>query len=308
MRSMRRLSFAFPPLLIPLLALAGCSPGNEPFDQGAWEEQEADWREEVEATLTSDRSWLTVAGLHFLTAGEHTVGSGASDDLRLPDRFPSAAVRVTFDPDGRAYAEAAEGVEATLHGETFTSGELEIGEANAIVLDDRISFWLHTSGDRRALRLRDLDRWLRATFTGRVWYPLDPKYRVEARFERYGEERPIKAVNIRGDLEDYVSHGEAVFDLDGETIRMQAFTRSNGNLFFVMTDRTSGVETYPAARFLTVPPPEDGRVVMDFNRAVNPPCGFSEFTTCPTPPAQNRLPIRVEAGEKRYHRPPGPTD
>ncbi len=297
-------------LPLPLLVVSlGCAAvGSEPFDRKAWEEGEAAWRAQEEAELVSDGSWLTVAGLHFLTAGEHTVGSGASDDLRLPDRFPAAAVRVRFDADGRAFAEVAEGVAATIAGATFSSGELEIGEANAVHLDDRISFWLHTSGDRRALRLRDMDRWLRTTFTGQVWYPLDPAYRVEARFDPYPEERPVKAVNIRGDLEDYVSHGEAVFDLAGETHRMQAFTRSNGNLFFVMTDLTSGVETYPAARFLTTSPPSDGRVILDFNRALNPPCGFSEFTTCPTPPAQNRLPVRIEAGEKRYHRPSRPTD
>ncbi len=305
MRTMRR-------TLLPaslLLVVAACAgPESEPFDPVAWEVGETAWRAEEEAILTSDRSWLTVADLHFLTVGEHTVGSGESDDLRLPERFPEAAVRVTYDAEGRAFAEVRDGLGATRHGEAFTSGEIEVGEANAIVLDERISFWFHTSGERRALRLRNLDHWLRTTFTGRVWYPLDERYRIEGRFEPYPEERAIKAVNIRGDLEDYVSHGDVVFELDGESHRMQAFTRANGDLFFVMTDGTSGTETYPSARFLEMPPPEDGRVVMDFNRAVNPPCGFSEFTTCPTPPAENRLPVRIEAGEKRYPRPPVPTD
>ncbi len=302
MRGMRALLSI---LLVP--TLLACGTGNEPFDPAAWERSVADWRQREEADLTSDRSWLTVADLHFLTAGEHTVGSAEADDLRLPERFPESAVHVTFDADGRAFATVADGVEATLKGEPFTSGELEIGEAAALALDDRVWFWLHTSGERRALRLRDLDHWLRTTFTGRVWYPPSPEYRVEAVFDPYAEERHVKAVNIRGDLEDYVSHGEVVFDLGGESQRMQAFTRSNGNLFFVMTDGTSGVETYPSARFLTVPPPADGRVILDFNRAENPPCGFSEFTTCPTPPPQNRLEIRVEAGEQRYHRPAAPT-
>lgn len=137
---------------------------------------------------------------------------------------------------------------------------------------------------------------------------IDPKFRVEAAFERHPQQRQVEAVNIRGDIVDYVSDGEAVFDWEGEEVRLLAFTRRNGNLFFILTDGTSGVSTYPAARFLTTAPPENGRVVLDFNRAENPPCGFSAFTTCPTPPPQNRLRFRIEAGERRYHPAVAPTD
>ncbi len=290
------------------LVLAGCGgAAPAPFDEAVWRAGEEQYRADVEERLTADRSWLTVAGLHFLTVGEHVVGSGEEADLRLPERFPDEAVTVRWTSDRTAYAWVAEGVEATVGGEPFREGELELGEDGAVHLDDRIWFWLHYSGERRALRLRDLDFPLRRDFTGREWFPLDPTFRVEAAFERYPEERHIEAINIRGDIEPYVSHGEAVFDWEGEAIRMQAFTRSNGNLFFVLTDGTSGVETYPSARFLTSSPAENGRVVVDFNRAVNPPCGFSAFTTCPTPPPQNRLPFRVEAGERRYHHSPAPT-
>ncbi len=277
-----------------------CAPSPAPFDESAWREAETAYRADVEAALVADRSWLTVAGIHFLTPGEHTVGSGAEADLRIADRFPELAVSVTFRADGTAHARVADGVSAMVGDEPFEEGELTVGEDHAVVLDDRVWFWLHTSGERRALRLRDLDHPLRADFTGRKWFPLDPAFRVEAAFEPYPERLAVKAVNIRGDLEDYVTDGEAVFDWDGQPIRMQAFTRANGNLFFVMTDGTSGSETYPAARFLTVPPPEDGRVILDFNRALSPPCGFSPYTTCPTPPSQNRLPFRVEAGELAY--------
>lgn len=291
-------------LLLATVALtlgAACAPAPVAFDEAVWQQAETAHRAEVEARLVSDRSWLTVAGLHFLTPGEHTVGSAEDADLEIADRFAELAVTVMFRPDGTASARVADGVSATVGGEPFTEGELTIGEDHAVVLDDRVWFWLHTSGARRALRLRDLDYPLRANFTGRKWFDLDPRFRVEATFEPYPERIPIQAVNIRGDLEDYVSDGEAVFDWEGQEIRMQAFTRSNGNLFFVMADGTSGSETYPAARFLTAPPPDEGRVILDFNRAESPPCGFSPFTTCPTPPAQNRLPFRVEAGERYYH-------
>lgn len=295
-------------LLLAASLTAACAAGPAPFDEAAWREAETSHRVEVEADLVSDRSWLTVAGLHFLTPGEHTVGSGPDADLRIADRFPRLAVTVTFRPDGTAAARVAEGVSATVGGEPFAAGELTLGEDHAIVLDDRVWFWLHHSGDRRALRLRDLDYHIRANFTGRRWFDLDPLFRIEAEFDPYAEQVSIQTVNIRGDLEDYVSDGDVVFDWEGEEIRMQAFTRANGNLFFVLTDGTSGIETYPAARFLTAPPPENGRVVLDFNRAVSPPCGFSPYTTCPTPPPQNRLPFRVEAGEQYYHPTIIPTD
>lgn len=285
----------------------GCG-GPASFDEAAWRAGEETHRAEVEAELTSDGSWLTVAGLHFLTVGEHTVGSGEDADLRIPDRFPESAVTVSWSAEGEAFARVADGVEATVAGEPFTEGGLEMGEDGAIVLDDRISFWLHNSGERRALRLRNLDHPLRTNFTGRKWFPLDARFRVVADFEPYAERRYVEAINIRGDIVDYEADGEAVFDWDGQEIRMQAFNRANGDLFFVFSDGTSGVETYPSARFLEVPPAEEGRVIVDFNRAENPPCGFNAFTTCPTPPSQNRLSIRVEAGERRYHPGMAPTD
>lgn len=297
-------------VVVPAALFLGvaCS-GSEPFDPAAYRAGEEAWRAEQEADLRSDGSWLTVADLHFLTAGEHTVGSGEDADLRLPERFPGTAVTVSWSKDGTATARVAEGLGATLAGEPFTGGELEVGEAAAVHLDDRVRFWLHTSGERRALRLRDLDHPARTNFTGRRWFEVAPEYRVEAVFERYAEPREIEAINIRGDIERYVSHGDAVFEKDGAEIRMQAFTRRSGRLFFVMSDGTSGAETYRAARFLEVPPPEGDRVILDFNRAENPPCGFSRFTTCPTPPPSNRLAVRIEAGELRYEPPPAsPTD
>ncbi len=286
--------------------LLGC--GDAPFDEEAWREGERLHREEAEALLTSDGSWLTVAGLHFLTAGDHIVGSGEDADLRLPERFPDTAVTVSWSAAGKAFARVAEGLTATVGGAPFREGELAAGEDGAVVLDERIRFWLHSSGERRALRLRDLENPLRTGFTGRKWFLPDPKFRVEAAFERHPQQRQVEAVNIRGDIVDYVSDGEAVFDWEGEEVRLLAFTRRNGNLFFILTDGTSGVSTYPAARFLTTAPPENGRVVLDFNRAENPPCGFSAFTTCPTPPPQNRLRFRIEAGERRYHPAVAPTD
>ncbi len=297
-------------LLLATLVLAsiGCTGEGEPFDEAAWREGEDAYRQRVEETLTSDRSWLTVAGLHFLTVGEHTVGSGEDADLRIPDRFPELAVTVSWSADGKAFARVGEGIDATVGGEPFIEGELELGEDGALHLDERTRFWLHSSGERRALRLRDLDNPLRTNFTGRKWFPLDPKFRVAAAFERYPETRHVEAINIRGDIENYESDGDVVFDWDGQEIRMQAFNRRNGVLFFVLSDGTSGMETYRSARFLEVPPAENGRVVVDFNRAVNPPCGFNQFTTCPTPPPQNRLAIRIEAGELRYQHGSAPTD
>ena len=291
-----------PGSLLVILAVAGiaCS-GPAPLDEEAWRDGEDAYRQRVEEDLTADRSWLTVADLHFLTVGDHVAGSGADADLRLPDRFPEVTVTVSWSADGTAFARVAEGVEATVGGEPFTEGEIVLGEDGAIHLDDRVWFWLHYSGERRALRLRNLDNPLRANFTGRKWFALDPGFRVAGAFERFPERRHVEAINIRGDIEEYVSDGEFVFDWDGEQVRMLAFTRSNGNLFFVLSDGTSGAETYPSARFLTAPPPEGDRAVVDFNRAVNPPCGFNAFTTCPTPPPENRLAFRVEAGERRYH-------
>jgi len=142
----------------------------------------------------------------------------------------------------------------------------------------------------------------RKAFRGLSWFEVDEAYRVTARFVPYGAMKPLSVPNVLGYTEKMLSPGYAVAHLGGKEIRLEGVLEDPRatQLFFIFRDLTTGKETYPAGRFLYSDLPREGRVVIDFNRAYNPPCAFTPFATCPLPPKENWLPVRVEAGEKDY--------
>lgn len=258
------------------------------------------WRQEREARLRSETGWLTIAGLHWLQAGDNRVGSAADNDIVLPADAAPAHVGVFRLEHGTTTFRAGPGVEVWQHGEKVQTASLGVGAASDALRIGRLSLWVHTSGQRFAIRLRDPDHPLRKTFNGLRWFPIDAAYRVEARFEPYERSKSVTMLNILGDRERFQSPGQVVFELRGQTVRLEPVVGGPNELFFVFRDATSGTETYGAARFLHAPLPRDGRLSLDFNTAYNPPCAYNPFTTCPLPTRQNRLGLRIEAGELAY--------
>ena len=135
--------------------------------------------------------------------------------------------------------------------------------------------------------------------TGSTWTNAIASF---ARFVPHPELKPIAVPNILGQVEKMPSPGYAVFELGGREHRLEGVFEEPGatELFFIFKDKTSGQETYPAGRFLYSGLPKDGTLVLDFNKAYNPPCAFTDYATCPLPPKQNWLEARVAAGELRY--------
>ncbi|HLE69230.1 MAG TPA: DUF1684 domain-containing protein [Vicinamibacteria bacterium] len=260
------------------------------------------WRAERETNLKKDGSWLTVAGLYWLREGENTVGADPENDFVLPEGTAPAFVGAFTFENGKVGFRAREGVTVTQKGEDakpVATASLEPGEKNAIVLGN-LSMWVHASGPRLAIRLRDLDSPIRKEFTGLQWFPVDPAYRVTAKFTPHPKPKDVEILNMLGDIERYQSPGVVDFELQGKAFHMEPVSDSDGGLWFIFKDQTSGKETYPSARFLRTDDPKDGSVVVDFNKAYNPPCAFNPYTTCPMPPKENRLKVRIEAGEKNY--------
>jgi uncharacterized protein (DUF1684 family) len=262
----------------------------------------AKFRADHEASLKTDTGWLTVAGLHFLNQGENTVGRAPTNDivLDLPGVPDQGAVVMLDGETTRIKAPAGRTV--TINGQAVREANLQRsgqGKPADTVSFGRVNFFVHYSGPRLALRVRDLDSPLRTNFAGLQWYPPNPAYRVKARFTPYPEAKVAQMPNILGDLEPFTIVGTVSFALNGMDHEMVAW-RSGQRLWFVFRDLTSGKETYPAARFLYQPMPAPGEFLLDFNYAQNPPCGYNPYTTCPLPPPQNRLKVRIEAGELRY--------
>lgn len=252
--------------------------------------------------LTSDDGWLSVVGLSWLEEGENSVGSAASGRVVLPSRAAPARVGAIRLGGGKAVFTAAPGVRVTHAGKPASVIALRAdAEGDPTILEHgTLSFYLIRRGDRLGVRVKDTAAPARKAFHGIDAYAVDPKWRVDARFEPY---RPVKVIpipNVLGHVTQEPSPGAVVFTLAGREYRIDAVDEEGEqDLFLIFGDRTNGTETYGAGRFLYAPRPgAAGKTVVDFNKAYNPPCAFTAYATCPLPPPQNRLPIAVTAGEK----------
>ena len=255
------------------------------------------WRAEREARLTADDGWLTVAGLFFLREGNNSFGTGPLNDIVLPDGPEQAGI---FQMRGRTVSvSASPGRTLTVDGVSVSHAPLYPREGGADLTIGGLTLFVHLSGERLAIRTRDRNSEIRRNFTGLHWYPVDQSYRIRARFVPHDVPITVPIQNILGDIETYTSNGSVTLSVRGQEIRMLPLAAGD-QLWFIFRDLTSGTETYPAARFLYAAAPKDGWTVLDFNLAYNPPCAFNPYTTCPLPPRDNRLRVRIEAGELNY--------
>ena len=151
------------------------------------------------------------------------------------------------------------------------------------------------------IRFRDLNSELVKSFKGIERFPIDESWKINARFEPYNPPKEIEVPNVLGQISKEKSPGAVVFERDGKTYRIDAVDEGGENLFLIIADQTTGEETYGGGRFMYVKKPDStGTIVLDFNKAYNPPCVFTKYATCPLPPLQNYLKLRIEAGEKAY--------
>jgi uncharacterized protein len=267
----------------------------------AWVKDVQAWRAKHEADYTRD--YVPLVGLAFLKEGVNTAGSAAGNQVILPKRVPASVGRFVY-ARGRVRFEPAGGSGLTLNGKPVASpidlkSDGDAGGPDQLRIGD-VSFWVHTSGDRRAIRVHDPQGAIAKAFAGYRWFPIDERYRVVGRFIKDPASRELKIPTLVGDYDVYRTEGVVEFTLLGQTVRMRPMTTRPGRLYFIFRDGTSGKESYEAARFLYSDLNADGTTMLDFNQAYNPPCSFNPYTTCPIPPAENRLTLRILAGERDY--------
>jgi uncharacterized protein (DUF1684 family) len=289
------------PLLLPcaLLAAIASLPAEEP----GYRTEVERWRVQREARLKADGGWLTVTGLFWLRDGVNSFGSAPTNDIVLPAGVPGRAGVFEL-RQGKVTVRLQPSVTAAVGGQPFVSREMKSDRDGSpdVLTIARLTMHVIQRGQRFGVRLKDLDSAARRDFQGLAWFPVDESYRVTARFVPYAPPRPLSVPNILGEIEEMRSPGYAVFTLQGREVRLEPVLETAGaqELFFIFRDLTAGKETYPAGRFLYTSLPQNGTLVLDFNKAYNPPCAFTRFATCPLPPKGNKLDIRVAAGEKDY--------
>jgi uncharacterized protein (DUF1684 family) len=275
---------------------ASSSTGDERY-----REEIEKWRHKRVADLKAPDGWLSVTRLYWLRPGETKVGSDPANDLLLPDRVPGSVGTFTLSENMAEFRPAA-GVAVTRNGEPFEGGRIySDAEAHpdALALGD-LKLILLKRGERFAVRIKDNQSALRASFAGLRWHPPREEWRIDAVFVPYAVSTKLRMDTIVGETEAMDSPGYVTFERAGKTYRLQAAGQKNGTLWFVFRDGTSGRTTHGGARQLYADPPKQGRVLLDFNKAVNLPCAYIPYATCPLAPAQNRLSLAIEAGELKY--------
>jgi uncharacterized protein len=253
------------------------------------------------ARLTADKGWLSLVNKVWLREGAQKIGSEPGSEILLSaDRAPPSVGKVTL-KDGAVRFEASSMAEVHSQGNRITSLVMRSDaerDPDELVIGS-LAIELISRGGDLAIRVRDRKSPLRVEFLGLPVYPIDPTWRIVARLDSFASEKEVVLEDSDGKPQPYVSPGAALFEKDGKSCRLEpVFESDRKRLFVLFSDPTNGDQTYGAGRFLYAPLPLDGHVLLDFNKAFNPPCAFTPYAVCPLPSRENRLPVRVEAGEK----------
>ena len=306
-------------LALVLLLLAACERGGGasgpgagaaagPISDPAFVAEDAAWRAQRKEGLLKSDGWTSLVGLHWIELKAHYLGSSPGSGIRLA-MGPAKMGLLQQDGD-RLFFTPERGVALTLDGEPI-KGRVELKSdhdpsPSLVGFDEgKGALSLIQRGPRRALRVKHADAPTRLQFTGLEYWPADASWKIEGKFVPHPAGKTLPIVDITGTITETPNPGVVEFARDGKTLRLEALQGSGDGLFLVLADRTSGHGSYPAGRFLDAPAPDaQGKVVLDFNRAYNPPCAFTAFATCPLPPPENRIDLAITAGEKTYVHPP----
>lgn len=265
------------------------------------------WRAGRIERLTAPDGWLSLVALEWLKEGANRIGSAADNDLVL-GVGPAHLGVVTLERDGSLRIVLDKDSGATIDGKVVGAATLvddahvEGDAAPTRVAFGSASFYVIDRDGRKGLRVKDTEAPSRRHFAGIDAFAIDPSWRIEASWVPAPPGETLEMGTAIGTIDKYPVPGKLEFSRDGKHFELLPVIEVPGDAqyFIVFADRTSGKETYGAARFLYVDPPQDGKVVLDFNKAYNPPCAFTPFATCPLAPPENRLDLRVTAGEKKY--------
>lgn len=286
--------------IILVSILIGCKKASE--ENPDYVKEINEWHQKRIERLKAPDGWLNLVGRTWLKPGINKFGSAKDNDVIIESEKVPAYMGEFILKDSIVIMKVYEGIEVLLEGKPVKE---------IIMIDDQkkdmtvfqygtIKWNLIIRGNKYGIRFRDLESPLVKNFKGIERFPVNSAWKFVARFAAYKPPKKIFVPNVLGQIEEEFSPGAVVFEKDGKTFRIDAIDAGE-KLFLIIADETSGEETYGGGRFLYVDKPDSsGNLILDFNKAYNPPCVFTKYATCPLPPEQNYLKLRIEAGEKNY--------
>jgi len=271
-------------------------------DEAAYVAELEAWQVQRLERLKNKDGWLSLAGLFWLEEGENSFGSDPENDIIFPEKAEAFCGTLVLE-SGSVTLRVAKGVDILVKGFLITEIGLnddQSGNTTRLQQGD-LAWYIVKRGERYGIRLRDHKHPRLDELDHIPSYPIQTSYVVEATLEPFDSPKTMTvATPLEGFTESYECPGILTFRIKGKELKLHPFTAASG-YFLVIADETSGLDTYGAGRFMYATPDSTGRIILDFNKAYNPPCAFSPFATCPMPPRENFLPAAIEAGEKSVH-------
>ena len=285
-----------------IFVLAGCKETLKENGSPSYIAEIKSWHNKRIENLKKENGWLNLVGLLWLREGENTIGSSTNNDIVFPPGSPEFIGTITM-KDTNIVINVAGGVNVTYNGSGIKKMQLhtDAGGKSEMLQLNSLRWNLIKRQTKIGIRLRDLNSSLVKNFKGIETFPINDEWKIEAKFEQFDPPKKIPIPNILGMIDTSKAAGMVVFEKEGKKFWLDALDEGD-KLFIIFADETSGIETYGAGRFLYLDKPkENEKFYIDFNKAYNPPCNFTKFATCPLPPRQNHLKLRITAGEKVYN-------
>jgi uncharacterized protein (DUF1684 family) len=282
-----------------ILLFSGCSNSDQK-DNAQYKNEIKEWRKKRLKNLKSEDGWLNLAGLYWLEKGKNTIGSDSSNDVVFPDKSPENLGYVRLKNDEVTFHTKEGAIVANKAGEQVKQTKMNHDqEKNTTILQHGpLKWFIIKRDDKLGIRLRDLMSPLLKKLDSIPAFPVKPGWKVEAEFIPYKQKRFMEVPNVLGGTYKEQVHGKLKFKIEDTTYTLLPMG-DRKHLFLVFGDQTNAEETYGGGRFLSVPAPdESNKTIIDFNKAYNPPCAFTPYATCPLPPRENFLPVKIKAGEK----------
>ncbi|MBI5729990.1 MAG: DUF1684 domain-containing protein [Ignavibacteriales bacterium] len=297
MRKFLRISLS----LIFISLIVSCQKSLEEKGEAKYIQEIKDWHNKRIDNLKKENGWLNLAGLFWLNEGVNKFGSDKTNDIIFPEGKAPAFIGTLTLKDSIVTLRVSKSIEVKSEGKIVTTADLKNDIQGATILEyGSLRWFVIKRGNKYGIRLRDLENLLVKSFKGIETYPINSDWRFEAELEKYDPPKKIEITNILGMIEEDISPGALVFTKDGKQFKLDALVEDN-QYFIIFADETSGDETYGAGRFIYVNKNDStGKIILDFNKAFNPPCVFTKYATCPLPPKQNHLKLKVTAGELMF--------
>ena len=261
-----------------------------------------DWRKERNENIRKENNWLALAGLYWLKLGKNQFGSDPKNEIQLPERIPANVG--FFEYNGRSVSlrtNTGHKVAVNDKQTDFAILQPDISEAPSYIKLEEIQMVVIQRGNRMGVRIWDNKSEKRASFPARAWYDIDEAFQIPAAFTAYDRPKMAYFPDLTGEKAEFPVEGYVSFEFDGKTHQLDINKEEDGTLFLRFWDPTAKDETYPTGRYLVADVQPDGKIFLDFNKAYNPPCAFTDFATCVFAPEQNHLDFRVTAGETYHH-------